>query len=66
MDLKVLGFARPFLHAHHGLGLIDGILGHLAIGRPFAARDRQQPGIRNQDGMIAGKGRCAFGIANFH
>jgi hypothetical protein len=45
MDLQMLGFAGAFLQAGHGLRLLDGVLGHLAIGRPFAARDRQQPGV---------------------
>ena len=66
MDLQVLGFAGALLQAGHGLCLIDRIFGHHAISRPFAAGDRQQPGAGDQDGVVAGKGCRAFGVADFH
>ena len=41
-------------------GMIDGFLGHRTVGRPLPASDRDQAGLRDDDGMFPGQagGRC--------
>ena len=37
----------------HARGMVDGVPGHAAIGRPLASGDRDQPGVRDDDGVLA-------------
>ena len=36
-------------------GLVDGLLGHLTVGRPFAAGDCQQAALADVDHVVAHK-----------
>ena len=41
-------------------GLVDAVLGHVAIGGPFAAGDGEQAGVVDVDGVVAGeRGRAS-------
>jgi hypothetical protein len=66
MNLEVFGRASALFEAGHCFGLIDSILGHLPVGGPFAAGDRQEAGIRNKNRMVPGHGGRALCITNLH
>ncbi len=53
MDVEVAGLARNFVELAEGDGVVDAILGHVAIGGPFAADDGEQAGALDVDGVIA-------------
>ena len=44
MDLQMITYTGALFEAGHGLRLVYRIFGHLAIRRPFAAGNRQEPG----------------------
>ena len=66
MDLQIFRRAGLIAKAAQGDGVIDGILGHVAIGSPFAAGDGEQAGGIHVNGVIAGDGGSAGGPAGFH
>jgi len=45
--------AESFRELRQRCGLIDAVLGHVAVGRPFAAADGDQAGAVDLDDMIA-------------
>ena len=56
------GDRNLFLECAKGCGLIDRVLGHLAIRGPFPTRDRQQSGSRNVDRVVSrDRGRVVLG-----
>jgi hypothetical protein len=66
MNLQVLRSARTLVQPSHRLRLINRVLGHLAIRRPFASGDRQQPGVGNQYSVVPGQCRGASGVTHLH
>ena len=42
VDPEILGHTGVLVQSGHQQGLVDGVLGHLPIGRPFAAGDGHQ------------------------
>ena len=68
VNVQVACHAGFFIETSERDGVIDAILRHVAIGGPFAARDGEQAGIIDMDGVIAGKSRCLARIRSggFH
>ena len=66
VDLQVVRLARHIRKLAQRDGVVHAVLGHMAIGGPFAAHDGQQSGVVDMDGVIArergGLARSAVGF----
>jgi hypothetical protein len=56
MDFEIASGARALVEHGDGGGLVDAILGHVAVGGPFAAGDRDEAGGIDVEGVVAGEG----------
>ena len=48
--------ARLLVESTQGDSVVDAVLGHVAVGSPFAARDGEQAGVVDMDGVVARDG----------
>ena len=55
VDAQCFRHARPLVQLGQRGGVIHAVLGHLPVGRPLSAGDREQPGLRHLDRVLAGK-----------
>ena len=62
---RLPGQARLVRQIRQSGGLIHAALRHVAIGRPLAAGDAQQPALINVDGMIPRERRRIAALARF-
>jgi len=53
VDRQVPGLRGHVVQLCHGDRLVDGLLGHQAVGRPLAAGDRDQSRRGDQDLVLA-------------
>ena len=66
VDAQMSRARITFLQPAHQRRLIDGVLAHLAVSRPFAARDGHESRERNLQVMVARNGRRASPIRRLH
>ena len=60
VDLEAGGDAVAHAEAADHFGVVDDVLGHAAVGGPFAAGDGDEAGVGDEDGVIAGEGGGGF------
>src|SRR5208283_1132511 len=56
MDVEMRGDRRLLRKLGEGRSLVDAVLCHAAVGRPFAAGDAEQPRAVDVDGVVARDG----------
>ncbi len=64
VDGQVVGTAGALVERAEGDGVVDAILGHVAVGGPLAAGDGEQPVVVDVDDVVAGerRGFAASGV----
>ena len=67
VQAQIFRTTSAFFQTGNAGRIIDGIFGHLPIGRPLAAHDRDQPRLRDQHGMLTRDGLRTAGLGvGFH